>query len=217
MEKILITGCGRGLGKSLFKELISRQYSVIPHFKTIPIKTYPINVIGNINDNETIDIIEKTIIENGISVIINNAAIYTHKNFIDLSDDEITELIKTDLISQILITKRAYKYFKEKNNGIIININSLAGKYPSLNESIYCAAKFGLDGFSKSLQIESKGLNIKFIDFYIGAMKTDMSTWKSNYEDLLDPNEVASFICDVFSYSYKTIGSTEYVIRRKQK
>jgi 3-oxoacyl-[acyl-carrier protein] reductase len=61
-----------------------------------------------------------------------------------MEDDEIIELINTNLIAQILLTKRAIKHFIKRKNGRIININSLAGKNGTANESIYCSSKFGL-------------------------------------------------------------------------
>lgn len=212
-KNILITGCGSGLGESLYKLLISKNYNVVPHFKST-IKNIENQIVGDMNNKETYDNIEKAIIDNDVEVIINNAAVYSNSSLIDLSDEEIKNIINTNLISQILITKRFYKYCKDKNKGLIININSLAGQTESKNESVYCASKFGLRGFSKSLQLDSIGTNIKFRDFYIGAMRTPMSKWRKDYENLLNPDEVAKFICDTFERENEYINPVEYIVRR---
>jgi uncharacterized protein len=213
-KRIFITGCDSGLGICLLKELISKNCFVLPHCKNYPFIKYDMNyVIGNINEKEVIDVIEKRIREDNINILINNAGIYLNKELIDCSDNEIVEVINTDLIAQILITKRIYKYFKEKNCGLIININSLAGKQPSANESIYCAAKFGLSGFSNSLQIENKNTKIQIKDFYIGAMKTKMTTNRIDYNSLIDPNYIANYICNEIMND--NINCSEYVIRRQ--
>jgi len=211
MIKILVTGCGKGLGNCLFKELNNRNYFVIPVFKE-QTKKYNNQIIGDINEERTLNSIKESFEKHNINILINNASIYTNDSFSKISNNKIRDIINTNLISQILITKIAYDYFIKRKNGLIININSLAGKNPSPNESIYCASKFGLDGFSKSLQIESIGHNIKFKDFYIGAMKTSMSKWRSDYENLLNPNYVAKYICDTFLDNKLNV--TEYTIRR---
>jgi hypothetical protein len=69
-----------------------------------------------------------------------------------------------------------------------------------------------IDPVDQSLQIDSIGTNIKIMDFYIGAMKTPMSTWRPNYKNLLDPSQVAKFMCDMISYN--SINPTEFTIRR---
>ena len=68
-----------------------------------------------------------------IDCFINNAGVYEG------------DIIDTNLASQIRILQVVYKYFLERERGRIININSVAGLYPSANESIYCASKFGLE------------------------------------------------------------------------
>jgi len=211
-KNVLVTGCGSGLGESLYKLLISKNYNVVPHFKS---KTMNIDkqIIGDINKKETYDVIEKAIIDNDIEILINNAGVYSNNSLLDLSDEEIKNIISTNLISQILITKRFYKYCRDKNRGLIININSLAGQLESKNENIYCASKFGLKGFSKSLQLDTIGTKIRIKDFYIGAMKTPMSIWRKDYESLLNPNEVAKFIFDTFE-EYEGLNPNEYTIRR---
>ena len=62
--------------------------------------------------------------------------------------------MESNLTSQIKVLNRVYNYFVEKNDGMIININSLCVRHPSPTETVYCASKFGLLGFSKALQID---------------------------------------------------------------
>ena len=54
----------------------------------------------------------------------------------------------------------------------IININSMIGLEPREKRTLYSASKFGLRGFSESLKLESKDLNI--LDVY----PTNIKTWK---------------------------------------
>ena len=209
--KILVTGCDTGLGNVLLYKLTEQNFFVVPHFKNQ--NSFPNAIIGDINEPKVRDVIETQFNLFDIDVFINNAAIYSHKPFLEHSDEIIENIIHTNLISPIILTKKIYKQFQNIGKGLIININSIACKNPGAEETIYTASKTGLEGFSKSLQIESLNSKIKIIDIYLGAMKTPMSQWRPNYEKLIDPEEVAEIIINLFHKS-KTLTTTEIVIRR---
>ena len=106
-----------------------------------------------------------------------------------------------------------YKYFLEREKGRIININSVAGLYPSANESIYCASKFGLKGFSKSIQLEAVGTGIEVTDVYLGGVQTRMTQDRDNYDDLMRPEDIAECIIDLANT--KTFYVNEITLRRR--
>lgn len=208
----MITGCGSGLGSSLVKKSINYPAKIFAHYRSGNI---PNALIGDITQNEFLNCLPKYLEDNNIDVFINNAAIYTNGTIIDTTDEQITQLIYTNLTSQILILKRVFEFFNKKKSGLIVNINSLAGLYPSPKESVYCASKFGLYGFSKSLQLEAIGGKIEIVDVFPGAMKTKMTYSRSNYEFLMDTCEIAETIYDIV-FNDKKHFITEVVIRRKK-
>ena len=210
--RALITGCDTGLGKILYEELTKQGSFILPHFKNEPHQN---SIIGDINDEITRDFISLQLNKYNIDTFINNAAIYKHDNFLSHTDDEIKKMLETNLISPILLTKKICQWFQQRGDGLIININSIACKNPGAKETIYTASKTGLEGFSKSLQIEFIGTKIKVIDIYLGAMKTPMSQWRQNFEELIDPHEVADLIINVASAKYRALIPTEITIRRR--
>ncbi len=213
MGAVFVTGCNRGLGHEIC-DALARETKVIRHIRDHRIRQEHTCVRGDLNDTSTIDSIALSMHTHEVDVLINNAGMHVKAPLTDTSDERIMNMINTNLIAQIRVTKAAYTYFKEKNHGTIININSLALKHPGAGESIYCASKYGLDGFSKSLQVESIGTGIKIIDFYIGAMKTDMCTARDNYDDLIEPREVAEFIRNIVLSKHTSYYPSEIVIRR---
>jgi short-subunit dehydrogenase len=189
MKNILITGSNGTFGKELIKQLKEKKHSVFTHScnDDADIKI-DFSDVKNLKKAETF--IEK----NKINCLINNSAIYSNKSFIEISDEEIQKIINVNLITPIILSK----YFYQKNkNGLIININSLAGKYPNYNEIIYCTSKFGLTGFSSCLSINQKTSNIKVIDCHLGGMKTKMTKSRDNYERMMDPCKIAKFIINL--------------------
>jgi short-subunit dehydrogenase len=97
---------------------------------------------------------------------------------------------------------------------MIANINSLAGRNPAPLETLYCAGKYGLRGFSESLQIESIGTDIKIMDFYPGSMQTDMCKNKNEFESLINPLEAAQTICHLMLEKRSTVLPTEIILRK---
>ncbi len=211
MKNIFITGCGDGLGKTLLETFNQYDCNVFPHYRQLKN-----DISGDINDRDLLEKLPSFLRTNSIDVFINNAAIYQKNSLVDSTDQEIENIINTNLISQILITKRVYSFFKECGRGLIINVNSLSGKIPSINESIYCASKSGMYSFSKSLQLESINSNIEIVDIFPGAMKTKMAKGRDNYDALIDTKDVSKIVFDII-FKHTNLYTNEIVIRKKNK
>ena len=199
-RNILITGCSSGLGHALFNKVWEDDnLNPFGHYRTED--GNPHALIGDITDSDFPEKLDNYIRENKIDCFINNAGVYEG------------DIIDTNLGSQIRMLQVVYKYFLEREKGRIININSVAGLYPSANESIYCASKFGLKGFSKSIQLEAVGTGIEVTDVYLGGVRTRMTEDRDNYEDLMRPEDIAECIIDLTNT--KTFYVNEITLRRR--
>jgi len=199
-RNILITGCSSGLGHALFNKVWEDDnLNPFGHYRTED--GDPHALIGDITDSDFPEKLDNYIRENKIDCFINNAGVYEG------------DIIDTNLGSQIRMLQVVYKYFLEREKGRIININSVAGLYPSANESIYCASKFGLKGFSKSIQLEAVGTGIEVTDVYLGGVRTRMTEDRDNYEDLMRPEDIAECMIDLLNT--KTFYVNEITLRRR--
>ena len=199
-RNILITGCSSGLGQALFNKVWEDDnLNPFGHYRTED--GDPHALIGDITDSDFPEKLDNYIRENKIDCFINNAGVYEG------------DIIDTNLGSQIRMLQVVYKYFLQKEKGRIININSVAGLYPSANESIYCASKFGLKGFSKSIQLEAVGTGIEVTDVYLGGVRTRMTEDRDNYEDLMRPEDIAECMIDLLNT--KTFYVNEITLRRR--
>ena len=199
-RNILITGCSSGLGHALFNKVWEDDnLNPFGHYRTED--GDPHALIGDITDSDFPEKLDNHIRKNKIDCFINNAGVYEG------------DIIDTNLGSQIRMLQVVYKYFLQKEKGRIININSVAGLYPSANESIYCASKFGLKGFSKSIQLEAVGTGIEITDVYLGGVRTRMTEDRDNYEDLMRPEDIAECMIDLLNT--KTFYVNEITLRRR--
>ena len=199
-RNILITGCSSGLGHALFNKVWEDDnLNPFGHYRTDD--GDPHALIGDITDSDFPEKLDNHIRKNEIDCFINNAGVYEG------------DIIDTNLGSQIRMLQVVYKYFLQKEKGRIININSVAGLYPSANESIYCASKFGLKGFSKSIQLEAVGTGIEVTDVYLGGVQTRMTQDRDNYDDLMRPEDIAECIIDLTNT--KTFYVNEITLRKR--
>jgi len=207
-KKVLITGASRGLGKELAYVFANNDYDLILHSKStvLPVvyrsfrfdrQNTPIHfdrLYGDLYLFKTVKDLIKIAKGGNISVFVNNAAIYLNDSISNITSEKCREILEVNLIAPILLIKGIWEIFKEKKEGIIININSTAGKSGSFGESLYSASKHGLAGFLKCLQFEASAYNIQIFDVYLGAMKTEMTQHREDAEKLMRPYEVAKCI-----------------------
>ena len=205
--KILITGSSSGLGKAM---AVDNQHEIYCH--TRDAKDSELN--GDINSPSFIPKFNDFLVKNKIQVLVNNAAIYEKKSILDMEIENIELMIRTNLTTPIVLTKFALQHFKNIGGGTVVNINSLAGKNSSPDESVYSATKFGLRGFSNSIRYEVKPNNIKILDIYLGAMSTKMTVDRVDRDLLINPAEVSKIILSLIADN-KTFGVSEIEIRRK--
>ena len=199
---ILITGCSSGLGEALFNETCKHDHlKSFAHYRSNLVDPYAL--IGDITDDSFPDKLDDYIRSREVDCFINNAGVLEGN------------VIETNLVAQIKMLQVVYKYFLEKQRGKIININSVAGIYPSANESIYCASKFGLKGFSQSLQLEAVGKGIEVMDVYLGGVQTRMTKDRLSYDSLMKSDDVAMQIIDLINT--KSYYVNEITLRRRNE
>jgi short-subunit dehydrogenase len=204
-ETLLITGSSKGLGEVLARTFAYNKYNVILHGRdeqrlgrveeAVLKNDVACDVVrGDIISEETIDRLFEAAVRRNLDVLINNAGIYANKPFQEMGMDEFRRIIEVNLIAPIALTKRIFPIFQKKGGGLIVNISSAAGKYPSDGESAYCASKHGLRGFTSSLQFDATRSNVRIIDVYLGAMKTDIAKNRRDPEKFIETSDAADLI-----------------------
>lgn len=110
-----------------------------------------------------------------IDILINNAGIGRWGPVHQMSEEDYDSILDTNLKSVFLLTKAVAPGMIERNRGQIVNIASLAGKNAILGGSIYCASKWGLLGFTKSVAEDLRGHGIRVSAVCPGSVVTEFS------------------------------------------
>lgn len=134
----------------------------------------------------------------GIDVWINNAGLARHRWIPDYTEAEIDLMLAVNLKGTILGSQSALRRMIPERAGSIVNIISTASLRGVPSESVYCAAKWGVRGFTQGLQEEAAAHNVRVIAVLPGGVDTafwdDASENKMPVEKFLTPAQVAGAV-----------------------
>src|ERR1700674_5110102 len=89
-----------------------------------------------------------------IDVLVNNAGYSQLGNFEELSTAEIEGLLSTSFYGVVHVMRAVLPVMRKQRSGRIINISSLAGIVGFRHCGAYSAAKFAVEGLSRSVAQE---------------------------------------------------------------
>lgn len=197
MPTVAITGAGTGLGKALAFEYAKYGYTVyLLGRRNNPLQLVQHQLIQNGFDAEVVlcDVREDASIQiafqriGKLDVFINNAGTGVFGPVEDYTVDDIDTTLDTNVKGTILTVQAALPLIR-KSKGRILTIISTAGLRGKVNESIYCASKFAIRGFTESLQKEWENEDFSITAVYMGGMNTPF--W-SNSQHVEDPSRLKS-------------------------
>lgn len=111
-----------------------------------------------------------------VDVLVNNAGYGTFGPFEAASNEQIERQYATNVTGLMYVTREFLPHFRERKNGVIINISSVGGRATFPLYSLYHGTKWAIEGFSESLNYELNpfGIRVKLVE--PGAIKTDFTT-----------------------------------------
>jgi len=187
-KTVIITGASGGLGFEIAKSLILQfNCQVIGVARNEKKLQNAIQTLGDKKLNFTYRIFDVSKKENWISfyeyltlnnikvdVLINNAGfMLPFSKFESYSENDIDEIIYTNFISNIVSVKTLLPILKQSKTPAIINISSAAGLCAVVGQSMYCATKFAVKGFTETLQQDYKK-QIYVSGVYPGFIRTNI-------------------------------------------
>lgn len=132
-----------------------------------------------------------------IDILINCAGVYESKKIDDYSrKEELERLFKINVLAPMMASYYFSHYMKAKKWGRIVNIGSIASYQGFPNNTLYCATKHALLGFSRALRGELKPFNVRVYCVSPSAIKTHMGKQipDEKWDTFLNPEEVAKYI-----------------------
>ena len=191
MKKVvLITGATSGIGEATARMFASNGYDLIitgrrsdrlnnlkKEIETPKVRV--LNLCFDVRDEEEVKNMLSNLPDNWrkIDVLINNAGLAAGLDAIDSGNsDDWNRMIDTNVKGLLYVSYEVTQIMKKnKTNGHIVNIGSIAGKEVYPNGNVYCATKHAVDALSKGMRMDLLKHNIKVTQICPGAVETEFS------------------------------------------
>ena len=213
---VLVTGSSSGIGYEITLKLLDLGAKVIGiarnHDKSdLENKNYT-TYSCDVSVHDKFETILKQILKKHpqINCLISNAGYGNFGPLENYSTLQINKFFATNLTSHLVITKHLLPHFKRNKMGDIIFIGSEAALSSAKNGSLYCAAKFGLKGFSEALSKDVSNNNIRVTIINPGMVRTDFFK-NLNFEpgdseeNVINLRDISSTVIYILGLSRNTI------------
>jgi NADP-dependent 3-hydroxy acid dehydrogenase YdfG len=201
----IVTGASKGIGRAIAqhyghegaKLVISARnqetlLSVEDELKSSGVET--VLVVADMSKEDDVKGLIKTAIDTfgRIDILVNNAGFGIFKPVSEMTTEEYDQLFSVNMRGTFIASREVLKYMTKQNDGVIINVASLAGKNAVENGAVYAATKWAMLGFGKSLMLEVRKYNIRVITICPGSVDTDFSSSHlKNRDKILKPEDIA--------------------------
>jgi len=192
----IVTGASSGIGQGIAEHLASGGAKVVvaarrgdqletvaERIRTNGSEALPIQADVT-SDADVEALVDRTLDAYGrIDLLVNNAGLARHKEFMDLSMDDFEELFAVNVFGLVRCTKAVAPPMIEQGAGTIVNISSGAGFMGYAGGSAYCASKHAVNGFGKAVYDELRHHGVQVYTVGPGAVNTTMMS-----HDEIDPD-----------------------------
>ncbi len=164
----LVTGGGRGIGRSIALALARAGADVAVSARTVPeieAVAAEVKALGRRTFFFPLDVSDRAQVAHAprtvaaalgpVGILVNNAGINSTAPVHKTDDATWDAILAVDLTAPFLVTRAFLPGMYERHWGRVLNVASVAGRTGLEYGSAYCAAKHGLVGFTRSLALEA--------------------------------------------------------------
>ena len=201
----IVTGAGRGLGRSHAHALAARGARVVVNdladadaqrvaAEITESGGVATGIACSVANHEHVEeMIRRTMADWGrIDILVNNAGILRDKTFHKMSLEDFRLVIEVHLMGSVHCTKAVWGIMREQAYGRIVFTSSSTGLYGNFGQSNYAAAKMAMVGLMNTLHLEGEKHDIR-VNCLAPAAGTAMTEglFPEKAFDLLAPDTVS--------------------------
>lgn len=185
MSKLaVVTGASSGVGLAVATRFVAKGWRVLGFARTRSALEAARETLGERFEFDAVDMRDARAVQQAfervgkLDVLVNNAAVFGMKSFWECDDAELDAMIDTNLKGTMRCTRAALA--RMQSGGRIINIGSVAGTHGIAKQAIYCASKWGVEGFADALAQELQPRGIAITTIAPGGIDTPLWKTESN-------------------------------------
>jgi len=175
---ILITGASTGIGRSTAEYLTGVGYRVYGTSRKafeeqVPFQT----LLMDVNDEASIQIaVSQLLVREGrIDILINNAGLGVLGALEETPEDIIHQVFDTNVWGLLRVCKAVLPAMRKQNNGLIINVSSIAGMIGLPYRGIYCASKAAVEILTETMRLEVRPFGVRVCSVLPGDVRTNIN------------------------------------------
>jgi NAD(P)-dependent dehydrogenase (short-subunit alcohol dehydrogenase family) len=186
---VLVTGVSSGIGRAVASAFAAKGYEVFGTSRN-PQSTAPVFGVElvqlDVTDDASVAAAVATVIERAgrIDVLVNNAGFGVLGAAEESSIAQAHQLFETNFFGLVRVTREVLPHLRAQRSGRIINISSVLGFLPAPYGALYSASKFAVEGYSESLDHETREFGVRVAVVEPGYTNT---SFESNATDADSP------------------------------
>jgi NAD(P)-dependent dehydrogenase (short-subunit alcohol dehydrogenase family) len=191
----LITGVSSGFGRELATQLLDRGDTVVGTVRRAGsvddlLQKYPGTFhreLLDVTDAAAVrEVTDRSFSSLGrIDVVVSNAGYGLFGAAEELSDEQVSHIIATNLAGPIQLIRAALPHLRAQGSGRIIQMSTYGGQVAFPGNSLYHATKWGIEGFTEAVAQEAAPFGIGVTIVEPGGARTEFRYGSAQVADPL--------------------------------
>lgn len=164
MKTILVTGCSSGFGLEIARHFLLEGWKVVATMRTpredvLPPSEHLRILALDVTDTESIR--QAVEAAGPIDVLVNNAGVGWLNALEGTPMETARDIFETNTLGTIAMTQAVLPQFRQRRDGVVINVTSSVTLKPLPLLSVYTASKAAVNAFTESVALELESFNIR--------------------------------------------------------
>lgn len=203
----LITGGSRGIGAALARTMVAEgaKVGLLSRSGDDLDLSGALGIACDVRNPEDVQrAVDATVERFGrLDIVIANAGVGSYGPFLDLSLDDIEEMIDVNLKGTLYAARAALPHLLQSDAADFVALASEAGRRGLPHETVYCASKFGQVGFTRALDHELRTRGVRCTNVCPGGVATGFAYGKGRAPEdeigMMSAQDVADLVMFVIT------------------
>ena len=182
MQRALVTGASRGVGRALVAELVSRGLEVIATARRVDdLADLPAAVRLPLDVTSDASVAAVASSAGPVDVLVNNAATGVGAPVEDTPAGVALTVFDTNVVGPLRLISAFLPGMRERGGGMVVNVSSACGQAVFVLNGVNSASKHALEALSEALAMEAGPLGIRVAAVQLGSVATGTYETQERY------------------------------------
>jgi short-subunit dehydrogenase len=180
----VVTGASSGMGREIARVLAGKGFQVIGAARRLDrLRALSEELQGftphqvDLSDLKSLEAFCASLRElpEPVAVLVNNAGYSLRGAIEDVAVEAVKKMFDVNLFALMRVTQACLPGMRSRRRGTVVNISSMAGKFPFPMSGAYAATKHALEAITDALRVEVRPFGIRVITIRPGFVNTEFN------------------------------------------